>query len=108
MDMIAMDVDEDYLKTRVNRPRKQRSVLDPPPPDETYYVRRPPGTNDSELPYLMKPEAFIYGHPRANPEFNVDLHEVLTDLGLVLVKQTWRERSTIYRCAILAAKRCSS
>ena len=83
MDMVAMDVKEAFLTTKVNRLRKRRSVLDPPPPDETYYVRRPPGTKDSEMPYLMKPKAFIYGHPRANPEFNADLHEVLTDLGFL-------------------------
>ena len=117
MDMIAMDVKEAFLTARVNRSRKPRSVLDPSPPDETYYVRRPPGTKDSEMPYIMAPKGFIYGHPRANPEFNADLHEVLIDLGFVptnydsnvyvldidLVKQSWRERSMICLCATLAA-----
>lgn len=62
MDIIARDVEEAFLTTQANRPRKQSSVLDRPPPDETYYVKRPSGTQDSEMPYIMKP-AFIYGHP---------------------------------------------
>ena len=83
MDIFALDVEEAFLTTKVNRHRKPRSVMDPPQPDNTYYVRRPPGTYDDELPYISKPEAFIYGHPLANPEFNADLHELLISLDFV-------------------------
>ena len=33
------------------------------------------------MPYIIKPDAFIYGHPLANPAFGADLHELLTDIG---------------------------
>ena len=38
-DMILMDLVCAFLTTTVNKQRPRRSPADPPPPDETYYVR---------------------------------------------------------------------
>ena len=67
----------------MNKQRPKRSVLDPDSPDQTYYLRRPPGVTDSEMPYISQPSAFVYGHPLANPEFNADTHVVLTKMGFI-------------------------
>lgn len=64
----------------MNRPRKPRSVFDPPP-DKTYHIRRPHGIKGSEIQYIMKPKGLNYCRPRENPEINADLHEVLIDFG---------------------------
>jgi hypothetical protein len=85
-DWIIIDVKEAFLTTKVNRILPKRSILDPDPPDLTYYVRRPPGATDAEMPYLMKPEAFIYGHPLAGAAgvgFGGDLKRVLVDMGCI-------------------------
>jgi hypothetical protein len=82
-DFFIVDVEEAFLTTRVNRTRPKRSVLDRDLPDQTYYTRRPPGATDADMPYIMKPDAFIYGHPLANPAFGDDLHELLTGVGFV-------------------------
>jgi hypothetical protein len=44
-DMILMDLVCAFLTKTVNTHCPRRSPADPPPPDETYYVRRPPGTH---------------------------------------------------------------
>ena len=82
-EIFLLDVNEAFLTTRVNRERKQRSVRDPPVPDQTYYLRRPSGATDSEMPYLMKPAGFIYGHPLANREFDKDCNEFLHSIGFM-------------------------
>lgn len=82
-EIVLLDVDEAFLTTRVNKVRKQRSKRDPPPPDNTYYLRRPPGATDAEMPYIMKPRGFIYGHPLANREFDLDCNEKLIDIGFM-------------------------
>ena len=82
-EIFLLDVNEAFLTTRVNRERKQRSVRDPPAPDQTYYLRRPPGATDEEMPYLMKPAGFIYGHPLANSEFDKDCNEFLHSIGFM-------------------------
>ena len=56
LDMVKFDVKEAYLTTRVKANNK-------------YYARRPPGTRNNEMAYIMEPECFIYGHPLANKEF---------------------------------------
>jgi len=85
-DWIIIDVKEAFLTTKVNRVLLKRSLLDPDPPDLSYYVRRPPGATDAEMPYLMKPEAFIYGHPLAGAAgvgFGGDLKRVLVNMGCI-------------------------
>jgi hypothetical protein len=85
-DFIIIDVKEAFLTTKVNRLLPKRSILDPDPPDLSYYVRRPPGATDAEMPYIMKPEAFIYGHPLAGAAsvgFGGDLKRVLVTMGCV-------------------------
>ena len=71
-----MDVCEAFLATTV--PREG--------PDQTYYVRRPPGATDDELPYISKPEALIYGYPLANPAFRADLKAHLISMEEVPMK----------------------
>jgi hypothetical protein len=82
-DFFGTDIIEAFLTTEVNKKRPKRSVLDPDAPDQTYYLRRPPGVTDSEMPYISQPSAFVYGHPLANPEFNADTHTVLIKLGFI-------------------------
>ena len=82
-EILLLDVKEAFLTTRVNRDRKRRSVLDPPPPDQTYYLRRPAGATDDDMPYIMKPKGFIYGHPLANSEFDKDCGDFLDGIGFL-------------------------
>jgi len=83
-EIVLLDVDEDLLTTRVNKVRKQRSKRDPSPPlDNTYYLRRPPGATDADMPYNMKLLGFIYGNPLANREFELDFNEKLIDIGFM-------------------------
>jgi hypothetical protein len=82
-EILLLDVNEAFLTTRVNRYRKPRSVRDPPPQDQTYYLRRPPGATDADMPYIMKPAGFIYGHPLANSEFDKDCNERLASIGFM-------------------------
>ena len=82
-DMILMDLVCAFLTMTVNKQRPRHSPADPPPPDETYYVRRPPGLTDADIPYIIQPAAFIYGHPLAGRVLRLDLNAVLIDLGFV-------------------------
>jgi hypothetical protein len=85
-EFFIIDVKEAFLTTKVNRLLPKRSVLDPDAPDLSYYVRRPPGATDAEMPYIMKPEAYIYGHPLAGSAsvgFGGDLKRVLVGMGCV-------------------------
>ena len=79
-DLVLMDVAEAYLTTKVGKFRPTAVAHEP---DHTYYLRRPPGVLDSEMPYISQPESFVYGHPLANINFNKDSTEVLLDLGFV-------------------------
>ena len=79
-DLVLMDVAEAYLTTKVGKLRPTAVAHEP---DHTYYLRRPPGVLDSEMPYISQPESFVYGHPLANINFNKDSTEVLLDLGFV-------------------------
>jgi hypothetical protein len=67
-DMLRFDIKEAYLSTTVDEKNK-------------YYVRRPPGVHNDEMPYIMQPECFIYGHPLANTYFRKDLAALLTSMG---------------------------
>jgi hypothetical protein len=49
-EIVLLDLDEAFLTTRVDKGRNQRSKRDPPPPDNTYYLRRPPGATDADMP----------------------------------------------------------
>jgi hypothetical protein len=68
MDMVKFDIREAYLSTSVD-------VTD------TYYARRPPGVRNNEMPYIMKPACFIYGHPLANKKFRALLIKILMKMG---------------------------
>ena len=35
------------------------------------------------MPYISQTNAFVYGHPLANPEFNADTHALLIKLGFI-------------------------
>jgi hypothetical protein len=106
-DMILMDLVCAFLTTTGNKQRPRRSPTDPPPPDETYYVRRPPGLTDADMPYIMQPAAFIYDHPLAGRALRLDFNTVLIDLGFVskiqpfilstekVVRLLWQPRSMI-------------
>jgi len=69
------DVAEAFLTTTVNKKREKRHVDVPDEPDGTYYARRPPGLTDDDMPYIIQPDAYIYGHPRAGREFSLDVKE---------------------------------
>ena len=73
LDMVKFDVKEAYLSTRVKANNK-------------YYARRPPGTRNNEMAYIMEPECFIYGHPLANKEFRDLLVKKLLDMGAIISK----------------------
>jgi hypothetical protein len=68
MDMAKFDIKEAYLSTIVG-------------PEEMYYTRRPPGVRNNEMPYIMKPYCFIYGHPLANKKFRLLLISILIKMG---------------------------
>ena len=69
------DVAEAFLTTTVNKKREKRHADVPDEPDGTYYARRPPGLTDDDMPYIIQPDAYIYGHPRAGREFSLDVKE---------------------------------
>jgi hypothetical protein len=68
MDMVKFDIKEAYLSTVVG-------------PEDVYYARRPPGVYNREMPYIMKPHCFIYGHPLANKKFRILLISILKKMG---------------------------
>ena len=82
-DCFGIDVIEAFLTTEVNKQLPKRSVLDRDPLGQTNYLRRPPGDTGLEMPYISQPNAFVYGHPLANPEFNVDTHALIIKLGFI-------------------------
>ena len=45
----------------------------------SYYTRRPPRLTDEEMPYIMKPTCYIYGHPLAMTFFNMDVKQMFID-----------------------------
>ena len=47
--------------------------------DTSYYTRRPPGLTDEDMPYIMKPKCYIYGHPLAMAFFNMDANHMFID-----------------------------
>ena len=78
-DFLKTDVSEAFLTTTVNKKRSKRHEGEPDEPDGTYYIRRPPGVTDDQMPYICKPTSYIYGHPRAGREFNLDVREGIVD-----------------------------
>jgi hypothetical protein len=67
-DMVKFDVKVAYLTTVVE-------------PQHRYYVRRPPGARNEELPYISQPDCYIYGHPLANESFQKKLDCKLREMG---------------------------
>jgi hypothetical protein len=68
LDMVKFDVKTAFLKTEVD-------------PKHRYYVRRPPGARDAEMPYISKPRCYVYGHPLANPGWDDTLAPKLMSMG---------------------------
>ena len=83
MDIMTMDAETAYLTTKVNKVRniagQRKTEIEEK--DNTYYIRRPAGVTDKEMPYIMKPEGFGYGHPLAGIEWHTDMKEVLIQMG---------------------------
>ena len=78
MTMCHIDIPTAFLTTKVNKIRPKRVITDPDPADQTYYCRRPPGMTDKQMPYIVQPESFIYGHPLAANALRMDIHDMLT------------------------------
>ena len=78
-EFLKTDISEAFLTTKVNKTRSKRHAGEPDEPDGTYYIRRPPGVTDDQMPYICKPTSYIYGHPRAGREFNLDIREGIVD-----------------------------
>jgi len=68
LDMAKFDVKVAILKTEVD-------------PKHKYYVRRPPGATDEEMPYISEPKCYVYGHPLANPDWDDKLSIKLISMG---------------------------
>jgi len=68
MEMCKFDIKTAFLKTKVD-------------PKNKYYVRRPPGATNEEMPYISEPECYIYGHPLANAEWDDRLSKKLIQVG---------------------------
>jgi hypothetical protein len=68
MEMCKFDIKTAFLKTKVD-------------PKNKYYVRRPPGATNDEMPYISEPECYIYGHPLANAEWDNRLAKKLIQIG---------------------------
>ena len=47
--------------------------------DTSYYVRRPPGLTDADMPFVVKPTCYIYEHPLAMNFFKLDVKEMFVD-----------------------------
>jgi hypothetical protein len=77
MKMCHMDIPTAFLTTTVNKKRPKRVPTDPDQPDQTYYCRRPPGMSDNQMPYIVQPTSFIYGHPLAAHALRLDIHDML-------------------------------
>ena len=61
---------EAFLTTMVNK-RYPAHVSRHEHVDTSYYAHRPPGLTDAEMPFVMKPKCYIYGHPLAMNFFNL-------------------------------------
>ena len=74
-EICKIDVGEAFLTTTVNKEypahiSRQKEV------DTSYYARRPPG---ADMPRIMKPKCYIYGHPLSMNYFNLDIKEMVID-----------------------------
>jgi hypothetical protein len=83
MDMVHLDIPTAFLTTTVNKQRPKRTPGDPDMPDQTYWARRPPGMSDAQMPYIVKPKGFIYGHPLAARALRLDIHDMLISLDFI-------------------------
>ena len=71
-------VSEAFLTTKVNKKYPQH-ISKHKHVDMSYYTRRPPGFTDEDMPYIMKPKCYIYGHPLAMAFFNMDAKHMFID-----------------------------
>ena len=77
-EICKIDVAEAFLTTTVNK-QYPKHISKNTKVDTTYYVRRPPGLTDSDIPFICKPKCYIYGHPLAMNYFNLDVKEMFVD-----------------------------
>jgi hypothetical protein len=96
MGMCHLDIPTAFLTTRVNKRRPKRVHTDPDPPDQTYYCRRGPGMTDREMPYIVQPVSFIYGHPLASNALRMDIHDMLTGTASGLTFMPSDSDNTVY------------
>ena len=71
LEIDSMDLKQAYLTTTVNKKRVKRHPSDPDQIDNTYFARRPKGLTDKDMPYIVQPTTFIYGHPLAGHELSL-------------------------------------
>ena len=77
-EIYKVDVVEAFLTTQVNK-RYPSHISKHKHEDMSYFTRRPPGLTDEEMPYIMKPTCYIYGHPLAMIFFNMDVKQMFID-----------------------------
>jgi len=66
--MVKFDIKVAFLTTDVD-------------PKHKYYVRRPSGTRNEEVPYISEPACYVYGHPLASESFSKKLEAKLLEVG---------------------------
>lgn len=77
-EICKIDVAEAFLTTTVNK-RYPPHISRHKHVDTSYYTRRPPGLRDEDMPYIMKPICYIYGHLFAITFFNMDAKQMFVD-----------------------------
>ena len=88
-DFILIDIETAFLTAKVDEYRPPRTLTDhmgqtvPPPLSEKYFVRRPPGATDAEMPYISQPKSHIYGSRKANEAFGYKINRDLIAIGCV-------------------------
>ena len=78
-EICKVDVAEAFLTTTVNK-QYPPHISKKTQVDTTYYVRRPLGLTDSNMPLICQPKCYIYGHPlKMNYSTNLDVKEMFFD-----------------------------